>query len=162
MYKIGIITASDKGFRGEREDTSSEVIREMTARLGTVVHYAILPDDEEALAGALKELADVHGLDLVLTTGGTGLGPRDITPEATKRVMEREVPGLAEALRIKGMAKTPHAMLSRGVAVVRGQTLIINLPGSPRGVRESLEIILPALAHGLEILKGQAGECGKD
>lgn len=160
-YRLAILTASDKGARGEREDTSAEVIRRLTAHLGEVVAYKILPDEREVIAAELTRLADEEAVDLILTTGGTGLGPRDVTPEATLDVIDRLVPGLAEAMRAAGLAKTPHALLSRAVAGLRGRTLIVNLPGSPRGVEENLSVILPALPHGLAILTGRAGECGQ-
>ncbi|WP_406676995.1 MogA/MoaB family molybdenum cofactor biosynthesis protein [Moorella sp. ACPs] len=160
-FRIAILTASDKGSRGEREDKSAAVIREMVADLGEVVAYAVVPDERRLLAAKLREFCDVVGADLVLTTGGTGFSPRDVTPEATRDVIEREVPGLPEAMRAAGLKITPQAMLSRAVAGIRGKTLIINLPGSPKGVRENLAAILPALPHGLAILKGEAGECGQ-
>ncbi|MDK2855398.1 MAG: hypothetical protein PWQ41_242 [Bacillota bacterium] len=160
-YRLAIVTASDKGARGEREDASAQVIRRLTAELGEVVEYKVLPDEREELAAELRRLADERAVDLILTTGGTGLGPRDVTPEATLDVVDRLVPGLAEAMRAAGMAKTPHALLSRAVAGIRGRTLIVNLPGSPRGVEENLTAILPALPHGLAILTGRAGECGR-
>ncbi|CCO08068.1 MogA/MoaB family molybdenum cofactor biosynthesis protein [Desulforamulus hydrothermalis] len=161
MYKIGIITMSDKGSQGLREDTSGAVIREMAASLGTVEQYRLVPDDPQIIQDTLIEFADVHRLDLVLTTGGTGLGPRDHTPEATLAVIDRQVPGIAEAIRAASLAKTPKAMLSRAVSGIRGSTLIINLPGSVKGVRECLAVVLPVLPHGLEILSGRGGECGQ-
>jgi molybdenum cofactor synthesis domain-containing protein len=161
MFKIGVITASDKGARGEREDLSGKVIAEMLADLGKIERYVVVPDDKEELKKELRQMADELGIDLVLTTGGTGLSPRDVTPEATLEVIDRLVPGMAEAMRSKSLEKTPHAMLSRAVAGLRGQTLIINLPGSPKGAGECLAVVLPALRHGLEIMKGSAGECAR-
>ncbi|MDN5326169.1 MAG: molybdopterin adenylyltransferase [Moorella sp. (in: firmicutes)] len=161
MIRVAVLTASDKGSRGEREDKSAEVIREMVAALGEVVAYAVVPDERRLLAAKLREFCDEVGADLVLTTGGTGFSPRDVTPEATRDVIEREVPGLPEAMRAAGLKSTPQAMLSRAIAGIRGKSLIVNLPGSPKGVRENLAAILPALPHGLAILKGEAGECGQ-
>jgi molybdopterin adenylyltransferase len=159
--KVGILTVSDKGWRGEREDRSGRAIREMMEAAGAeVVRMRIVPDEPELIKAALVEWSD-EGLDLVLTTGGTGFSPRDWTPEATRAVIEREAPGLAEAMRQAGMAKTPRAMLSRAVAGIRQSTLIINLPGSEKGVRENLEAIIETLPHGVEILKGEASECGR-
>ncbi|MBE3587419.1 MAG: molybdopterin adenylyltransferase [Thermoanaerobacteraceae bacterium] len=163
MWRVGILTASDRGSRGEREDKSADVIREMVAAIdGEVVAYRLVPDDLEVLKENLITMVDRDRLDLVLTTGGTGFSPRDNTPEATRAVIEREVPGIPEAMRAESMKKTPRAMLSRAVAGIRHRTLIINLPGSPKGVRECLEVILPALPHGLEILTGRGGECGRE
>lgn len=161
MFSIGIITASDKGARGEREDLSGKAIAEVLAELGEVRHYVIVPDEQSALSEAMIHMADNLKIDLVLTTGGTGFGPRDVTPEATLAVIERNVPGIPEVMRAKSLEKTSRAMLSRAVAGLRGRTLIINLPGSPKGVRECLEVILPALEHGLEIMKGEASECAR-
>jgi len=163
MWRAGILTASDKGARGEREDKSAGAIREILAGIDVEVEsYRLVPDDPEQIKETLIEMCDVEKLDLVLTTGGTGLSPRDNTPEATRAVIQREVPGIPEAMRRESLKKTPRAMLSRSVAGVRHGTLIINLPGSPRAVRECLEVILPALPHGLEILTGRAGECGAE
>lgn len=160
-YKLGIITASDKGAKGEREDKSSEIIKNKLKPLADMVDYRIIPDEKEELKKALVELTDEIKVDLIFTTGGTGFGPRDITPEATMEVIERVVPGIPEAIRRKSYQITPRAMLSRGTAGIRGKTLIINLPGSPKAVEESLDIILPVLEHGLEILKGIGGECAR-
>lgn len=162
MYKIGIITVSDKGFRGERVDESGPVMKEMVSGLGEVVLYQVLPDDLDVLKETMINLSDKGIVDLILTSGGTGLSPRDNTPEATLSVIDREVPGLAEAMRSESLKKTNRAMLSRAVAGVRRRTLIVNLPGSVKAVRECLEVILPVLPHGLEILTGRGGECGSN
>lgn len=159
--KVGILTVSDKGARGEREDRSGPAVREMVeAAGGEVVRTGLVPDEPDRIREALVAWSD-EGVDLVLTTGGTGFGPRDVTPEATRAVIEREAPGLAEAMRRAGAERTPTAILSRAVAGIRKSTLIVNLPGSERGARESLGAVLPALGHGVEILRGRAAECGK-
>lgn len=159
--KVGVLTVSDKGARGEREDKSGPAIREMIeAAGGEVVRAKIVPDEPADIRAALVAWAD-EGLDLVLTTGGTGFSPRDGTPEATKAVIEREAPGLAEAMRRAGAERTPTAILSRAVAGLRGATLIVNLPGSERGVREGLAVLLPVLPHAVEVLRGEARECAK-
>ncbi|MSQ40991.1 MAG: MogA/MoaB family molybdenum cofactor biosynthesis protein [Dehalococcoidia bacterium] len=158
MPTLGILTASDLGSQGKREDTSGQAIREMmTARGYIVVRYQVVPDDAELIRARLREWADSGEVDLVLTTGGTGLSSRDVTPEATSAVIERPVPGLAEAMRLQTMKSTPLSLLSRGVAGTRGCCLIVNLPGSPRGVRECLEVVLPALDHATEVLHGHPG-----
>jgi molybdopterin adenylyltransferase len=163
MFKVGIITASDKGSRGERVDQSGQVIREMVPEInGEVVVYQMVPDEFDQLRDAMIKQADIDQVDLIITTGGTGLSLRDVTPEATKAVIDREVPGIAEVMRMESLKKTNRAMLTRGIAGTRKQTLIINLPGSPKAVRECLEVIFPALPHGLQILKGEASECGTD
>lgn len=161
-FTAGIVTASDKASRGEREDAGGPAIREMIEPAGYHVRsQSILSDDEEGLYAELVRLADEEQVDVIFTTGGTGLSPRDNTPEATLRAMHRNVPGIAEAIRAHSMQITPRAMLSRAVCGMRGRTLIVNLPGSPRAVRESLEFLLPTLEHGLEILRGDAGECAR-
>ena len=158
--RAAIITLSDAGYAGRREDKSGPVIRALLEEAGyTVVHTALLPDGVEPLAGELRRLCDGDIADLVLTTGGTGFSPRDLTPEATRAVTERPAPGIAEAMRWNSLQITPRAMLSRGEAGIRKGSLIVNLPGSPKAARECLEFILPALGHGLEILKGSAGNC---
>ncbi len=159
-WKVAILTASDKGSRGEREDTSAQVIRELVEEEigGEIVDYRIVPDEQDEITAALIEMTDYYQADLVLTTGGTGLGPRDMTPEATMRVMDRQVPGIAEAMRQSSMLKTRSAMLSRGVAGIRGRTLIINLPGSPKGVQENLMAIMDQLPHALAVLTGRFEE----
>ncbi|MDK2847910.1 MAG: hypothetical protein PWP34_1263 [Desulfuromonadales bacterium] len=161
FFKIGILTLSDKGARGEREDLSGQVIREMISGLGEVTHYQVVPDDLEIIVKTLVAWVDRDEVDLVLTTGGTGLSPRDVTPEATARVLDWEIPGMAEAMRMASMEKTPHAMLSRAKVGVRRRSMVINLPGSPKGVRENLEVVLPALEHGLKKLKGDPSDCAR-
>ena len=160
MKRAAIITLSDSGYRGEREDKSGPVIREILEKEGYEITFTeLLPDDRAMIAGKLQEIADSGSTDLILTTGGTGFSQRDVTPEATEEVIERRVPGIPEAMRAYSMTITKRAMLSRATAGIRGTTLIINLPGSPKAVRESLEYIIGALDHGLEILSGEAGDC---
>jgi molybdopterin adenylyltransferase len=156
MYRIGTLTSSDMASRGEREDTSGELIRELlSSDLYEQARYLIVPDDRPIIERTLIEWADVDHLDLVLTTGGTGLSDRDVMPEATQAVVDRLAPGIPEAMRAFGLTKTPMAMLSRGIAGVRGRTLIVNLPGSPKGVREGIEVLLPVLSHTLGQLTGR-------
>ncbi|MBN1253692.1 MAG: MogA/MoaB family molybdenum cofactor biosynthesis protein [Deltaproteobacteria bacterium] len=162
MIKVGVITVSDRGYRGKREDASGEVIREMIQGVGAEVAFStIVPDEEEEIKRALIQGTDEMGLDLIVTTGGTGVSPRDVTPDATREVIEWEIPGFAEAMRMEGLKKTPHAMISRALCGVRGSTLIVNLPGSPKAVREGLEVILPAIPHTIAKLQGDPGECGE-
>lgn len=162
LYRVAILTASDKGAAGKREDLSGPAAKEIMEQVGyTVVDMRILPDERQLLAETMKGICDKGTADLILTTGGTGFSPRDWTPEATLDIAERQVPGFSEAMRAASLAITPRAMLSRGVSVIRKQTLIVNLPGSPKAVRENLEVILPALGHGLDILTAKAGECGQ-
>ena len=157
MIKVAIITVSDRSAHGERKDLSGDTIRKMLEEIeAEVVWYKIVPDELEAIKLTLKEAIDKWKADLVLTTGGTGLAVRDVTPEATREVIEKIVPGISEAMRLESFKKTPRAILSRAIAGTRGRSLIINLPGSPRGVRESLAVILEALPHGIAILKGEA------
>jgi molybdopterin adenylyltransferase len=160
-FTIGVLTLSDKGARGEREDLSGQIVREMVAPLGEVVRYLVIPDDTETIVDTLVDWVDTEKIDLILTTGGTGLTPRDVTPDATARVIEKQIPGMAEAMRAASLQKTPHAMLSRALAGVRRQSLILNLPGSPKGVRENLETVLPALEHALLKLKGDPSDCAR-
>ena len=163
MIKVGILTISDKGSRGEREDLSGKVIEEVVKKInGEVKYYQIIPDEKDIIQEELIKAVDKLHLDLILTTGGTGLAKRDVTPDVTLEVIEKEVPGISEIIRSESFKKTNRAILSRVVAGIRKESLIINLPGSPKGVRESLEIILKALPHGIEILKGQAAECGRN
>ena len=169
-YKVGIITLSDKGSRGEREDKSGPAICEMLEawnkkegrEIYEVGSEVLLPDDQILLEGVLMGMADEEGMNLILTTGGTDFSSRDITPEATYAVATKNAPGIAEYMRAKSFEITPKAMLSRGASVIRNSTLIINLPGSPKAVRENLGFILPALEHGLGVLLGREGECGSD
>jgi len=154
MFTVGILTVSDKGWRGEREDVSGKVAREVLSRLDvSVVKSDIVPDEKEVIVRKLVQWADEDKLDVIVTTGGTGLTKRDVTPEATLSVVDRVVPGFAEAMRHESLKKTPMAVLSRAVAGVRGECLIINLPGSPDGVRDCLEAVLPALSHAVETIK---------
>lgn len=158
--RVAILTASDSGSRGKRVDESAMVIRDCIAGIdAAVVAYLLVPDNKESIASALVNWADGGDVDLVLTTGGTGLSPRDVTPEATLLVLERLVPGLPEAMRAESLKKTPLGMLSRGVAGMRGECLVVNLPGSPKAVRECLEAIIPVLPHAIGIMKGQLREC---
>lgn len=160
--KAAVITLSDKGYRGEREDLSGPVIVEMLKEAGyEVAEVLLLPDGVQPLSDELIRLADVSRMDLVLTTGGTGFAPTDVTPEATLAVATRNAPGIAEAMRAYSLSITPRAMLSRAASVLRGSTLIVNLPGSPKAVRESLEYILPSLQHGIMLAKGLDGECAR-
>lgn len=160
MYTTAIVTLSDKGARGERVDISGQRIKELLpADKYQVVSYTLLPDDRSAIEQELIRLADVERVDLILTTGGTGFSPRDVTPEATYAVMERNAPGIAEGLRAYSMTITKRAMLSRAASVLRGKTLIVNLPGSPKAVTEELNYLLGTLEHGLDILLGRDGEC---
>ena len=157
----GVITVSDKGSRGEREDLSGLEIVNALESVGIQVCYTrIIPDEVPLIIQALLECADSKHLDLIFTTGGTGVSPRDLTPDATLQVIDKEVPGMAEAMRRESAMITPHAMISRAVAGIRGRSLIINLPGSPRGVRENLAVVLPALRHAVEKIKGDESDCG--
>ena len=159
MLNLGILTISDKGWQGERRDDSGAAIRDIMSQLDSqVVRYEVIPDETEIIAAKLAEWAGDGSVDIILTTGGTGLGPRDVTPEATLSVVDKLVPGLAEAMRAKTFHTTPFAILSRAVAGMRKKCLIINLPGSPTAVRECLEVILPAIPHAIQIIKGEVTE----
>lgn len=152
--RVGILTLSDRSARGERPDLSGPALAGLASSQGwSIIKQAVLPDDIAAIKEILCDWADHAGLDLVLTTGGTGFAPRDVTPEATLAVIQRETPGLAEAMRLESLKKTPHAMLSRAVSGIRGRTLIVNLPGSPKGAVENLEIILPVLPHAIQLIE---------
>jgi molybdopterin adenylyltransferase len=153
MFTLGVLTSSDMGAEGLREDTSGQAIKEIFLELGfSLARYEVVPDEKEIIAARLAEWADSGEVDLVITTGGTGLGPRDVTPEATQSVIARPVPGISEAMRQAGLRQTPMAMLSRGVSGLRGNCLIVNLPGSPRAVRECLESVVDVIPHALETL----------
>ena len=159
MFTISILTISDKGARGQRYDESGQTIRDIFSDLGSdIASYEIVPDEMDIIRQKLAEWADNKETDVIITTGGTGLGERDVTPEATIAVVDRVVPGLAEAMRAASLSKTPMAMLSRATAGVRGKCLIINLPGSPKAVRECLEVVLPAIPHAVDIIKGVVTE----
>lgn len=162
MFSAGIITISDKGSRGEREDLSGPAIKELITPLpAEVKFYTVIPDDQDVIAATLRECADNRALDLIITTGGTGVSPRDVTPEATREVIEKEIPGMSEVMRLEGLKKTPHAMISRAVVGIRRQSLIVNLPGSPKAVKENLLVLLPALSHALSKIKGDEAECAQ-
>ena len=162
MIKIGILTVSDKGHASQRIDESGKLIKELIKQInGEVVDYKIVPDEREIISLNLVKMADELQIDIILTTGGTGFSPRDITPEATLDVIDRQVPGIPEAMRLKSLEITPRAMLSRAVAGIRNKTLIVNLPGSPKAVKECLEVIMPVLPHAIQILKGETGECAR-
>jgi molybdenum cofactor synthesis domain-containing protein len=163
MIKVAIITISDKGASGQREDVSSEAIKSTLKKIeAQVIGYQIVPDEVDLIQGAIVNAVEELKADLVLTTGGTGLAARDVTPEATMAVIDKLVPGISEVIRMESFKKTPMAVLSRAIAGIRKKSLIINLPGSPKGVRESLSVVLEALPHGIAILKGEASECGKE
>ncbi len=162
MIRVGILTASDKGSQGLREDESGKLIAKRVAEIpGEVVYTVIVADERPLISAELIKMVDEMDLHLVLTTGGTGMSMRDITPEATKDVIDREMPGIPEAMRAKSLAFTNRAMLSRAVAGIRKQTLIINMPGSKKAVDECLDVILPVLEHGIQILRGETGECAR-
>jgi molybdopterin adenylyltransferase len=160
VIKAFVITVSDRGARGERADGSGPEIAGMLEAAGMeIVGSRIVPDEKADIRRLLMEWSDEKGVDLIVTTGGTGVSPRDVTPDATREVIEREIPGMAEAMRRHSAAVTPHAMISRALAGIRGRTLIINLPGSPKGARENLGVLLPALAHAINKIKGDETEC---
>lgn len=161
-FKTGVLTASDRSFRGERFDESGNLLkRVMEEFFGDLPCYKIVPDEKETIQRSLTDWADYVRCGLIITTGGTGLAPRDITPEATREIIDREVPGIMEAIRAEGIVRKSSAMLSRGIAGVRGKCLIINLPGSPRAVAEAFEVLRPVLFHAIELIQGEVSDCRK-
>jgi molybdopterin adenylyltransferase len=160
-YSFAVLTMSDKGSRGEREDTSGEYLqRKLTEEGYALQSYTVIPDDKQVIIDSLIELVDRKKISLIVTTGGTGVSPSDITPEAMAHVIEREIPGMAEAMRSASLLKTSRAMLSRGKVGIRGESLIINLPGSLKAVRENLDVVLPVIQHALEKIRGGESDCG--
>jgi molybdenum cofactor synthesis domain-containing protein len=161
IIRAGVITVSDRGSRGDREDASGPEVARLLEGIGCrIERMLIVPDEPDRIREALIRFADEERLDLVVTTGGTGVSPRDVTPDATLAVIQKEIPGMAEAMRRASAEKTPHAMISRAVVGIRGAALIVNLPGSPRGARENLQVLLPAIPHAVEKIKGDETECG--
>jgi molybdenum cofactor synthesis domain-containing protein len=159
-FTFGIVTISDKGSRGERLDTSGQEIRNILEQEGfSFADYVIVPDEQDEISAALCRYADEKCIDLIVSTGGTGVSPRDVTPEATLKILDKEIPGMGEAMRRESAKITPHAMISRAVAGIRRSSLIVNLPGSPKGVRENLATVLPALKHAIEKIKGDPSDC---
>lgn len=160
MITAGVITVSDKGSRGEREDVSGKEIMRLVKEIpAVVIEYEIIPDETDIISHKLMDLIDEKKIDLVITTGGTGVSPRDVTPDATLGIIEKEIPGMAEAMRRESSAKTPYGMISRAVVGIRKQSLIVNLPGSPRGAKENFSAILPALKHTIDKIKGDETDC---
>jgi len=161
MIRAGIITVSDRSSQGVREDLSEPAIAAVLAVVPIEVSQTIIiPDEKDRIKEAIKRYVDIERLDLILTTGGTGVSPRDVTPDATLEIIDKQIPGMAEAMRYQSMKVTPYAMISRAVAGIRGSSLIINLPGSPKAAKENLEVILPALKHTIEKIQGDTAECG--
>jgi len=161
QMRAGILVISDKGWRGERLDKSGQTAKEVISKLSfDILKFEVVPDEVAIISSKLREWCDEGGLDLILTSGGTGLSARDVTPEATLAVVDKVVPGLTEAMRMETMKRKPEAILSRAVAGSRGKCLIINLPGSPKAVKECLEVILPVLPHALDVLGGRVSDCG--
>lgn len=161
MFSVGILTISDRGAAGEREDGSGRLLHELVEKLpGKVVVYKVIPDEKEAIQKHLISFSEEWHADLVLSTGGTGVSPRDVTPDATQDVIDTLIPGIGEIMRMEGFRKNPLAVISRGIAGIRGKTLIVNFPGSPRAVRENFEILLPILPHAIEKMQDIGGDCG--
>lgn len=162
MYRAAVLTVSDRSFRGERPDAGGPLVAEILKNAGyEIVSITIVPDEQADIEAALCQIADQNAAELLVTTGGTGFAPRDVTPEATLAVCDRLTPGIPEAMRYASLQITPRAMLSRAQAGIRGGTLIVNLPGSPKAAKENLEAVLPALSHGLEMLSGKQSDCAK-
>lgn len=162
MFQAAVLTVSDRSFRGERPDEGGPLVAGLLEGAGfSVVKTAVVPDEQGQIEDALREISDSGMVQLLVTTGGTGFSPRDVTPEATLAVCQRMAPGIPEAMRYASMQVTSRAMLSRAQAGIRGRTLIVNLPGSPKAARENLEAVLPALSHGLEMLSGRPADCAK-
>ena len=159
-YSVVIITCSDKGSKGEREDKSGPAIAQMLKDYYIVNDIIVVPDETDIIADSIKKLIDEKGIDLVITTGGTGLTDRDVTPEATRMVIEKDLPGFAEIMRIESYKITPHGIISRGICGIRGNSIVINLPGSPKAATECLSFVLAALPHALNKLKGDTADCG--
>ena len=160
LLKAGILTASDRSFQGERDDQSGLLLKGLAVEIpAEILVYRVVPDEKQAIRETLIEMVEFFHCDLILTTGGTGLAPRDVTPEATREILDREVPGIAEAIRAAGLKTKPAAMLSRGLAGVRGKCLIINLPGSPKAVGESFQVLRLVLKHAVELMKGAVSDC---
>lgn len=160
-FSFGVITMSDKGSRGEREDTSGKLLQELLQEEGYILQgYALVPDDQEMIVKTALDFIDRRKIDLIVTTGGTGVAPTDVTPEAMQKVIEKEIPGMAEAMRAASLRKTPHAVLSRARAGIRGKSLIINLPGSRKAAEENIKVLLPALPHALDKIQGGVSDCG--
>ncbi|HOJ44357.1 MAG TPA: MogA/MoaB family molybdenum cofactor biosynthesis protein [Syntrophorhabdaceae bacterium] len=160
-YTAAIITISDKGSRGEREDKSGPAIKEILKDLYHVKKILIVPDEVDVISDTLKKLTDIEKIDLIITTGGTGVTKRDVTPEATKMVIEKELPGFAEVMRMESYKITPHGIISRSICGIRGESIIINLPGSPRAATECLSFIMSALPHAISKVKGDTADCGQ-
>ena len=161
-FSFAVVTMSDKGARGEREDSSGKLLQDLLQVEGyTLKAYTIVPDDQEIIITTLLDLIDNRKIDLIVTTGGTGVSPTDVTPEAMQGVIEKDIPGMAEAMRAASLLKTPHAVLSRARAGIRGKSLVINLPGSKKAARENIDVLLPALPHALDKIQGGTSDCGR-
>jgi molybdopterin adenylyltransferase len=160
-YRAAVITISDKGSRGERVDGSGPALKVLLEETFDVMEIVIVPDETDIIANTIRELVDVHAMDVIVTTGGTGIGPRDVTPEATKAVIDKDLPGFAEIMRMESYKITPHGIISRGVCGIRNNSIIINLPGSPKAAKECLSFVIDALPHALSKLKGDPTDCAQ-